>query len=188
VGAVELFRDCSEKISAMRKIEDLEELALHCPLTRVANRAYSQQMLENTFNEFLRYAWPFGVIFIDIDHFKSVNDTHGHETGDIVLKAVASTIMNALRSFDFVGRWGGEEFLVITPNVDRQALAEVSERLRVLVANSYVLAKDRRISVTVSIGATVACPVDTPKSLVERADRLMYRSKAEGRNKVTLDA
>ncbi len=186
VGAMELFRDGSEKLSAMRRIEDLEKLALRCPLTGVANRAYSQHMLENSLDEFRRYGSSFGVAFLDLDHFKSVNDLHGHETGDLVLKAVASTILAALRSFDFVGRWGGEEFLVITPHVDRQALAEIAERLRVLVAGSSVLVEGRRLPVTVSIGAAVARPEDTPEGLIDRADKLMYRSKAGGRNRVTL--
>jgi len=185
IGAVELFRDCSEKLTTMQRIEDLERLALRCPLTGVANRTYSQHILENMFDEFHRYKTPFGVGFIDIDHFKSVNDLYGHEIGDLVLCAVASTIMKALRSFDFVGRWGGEEFLVITPHVDGPALTEIAERLRALVASSFLMADGRRLPVTVSIGATIARAGDTPEGLIDRADKLMYRSKTAGRNKVT---
>jgi diguanylate cyclase (GGDEF)-like protein/PAS domain S-box-containing protein len=187
VGAMELFHDCSERLSAMHRIEDLEKLALRCPLTGVANRAYSQDSLENALDEYRRYGASFGVVFIDIDYFKSVNDIHGHETGDLVLKAVASTIMKSLRSFDFVGRWGGDEFIVIAPHVDRRALGEIVERLWALIGSAAVMVGGRRLPVTVSIGAAVARVEDTPEILIDRADRLMYRSKAAGRNRVTLD-
>ncbi|GAG00076.1 unnamed protein product, partial [marine sediment metagenome] len=122
----------------------------------------------------------------DIDHFKRVNDSHGHDAGDAVLKTVARTLLESSRGFDILGRWGGEEFLGLVQNVDEDHLGVVSERLRALVAASSVRHGDAEIRVTVSIGATLARTDDTPERLVKRADSVMYESKRAGRNRVTL--
>ena len=136
--------------------------------------------------ELKRYGWPLGAVFIDIDHFKRVNDSHGHDAGDAVLKTVARTLLESSRGFDILGRWGGEEFLGLIQNVDEDRLGAVSERLRALVAASSVRHDDAEIRVTVSIGATLARNDDTPEELVKRADSLMYESKRTGRDRVTL--
>lgn len=187
IGAVESFTDNSARMAALERIADLERAALICPLTGVGNRRYAEQFLQEKFDEWKRYAWPFGVIFIDVDRFKSVNDRFGHQVGDIVLKMVAQTLRNDLRSFDFLARWGGEEFIAVLPKMDLDALYQTANRLRLLVQNTARGISGNRIEVTVSLGATLAKPEDTLETLVKRADAYMYRSKAEGRNRVTAD-
>ena len=134
-----------------------------------------------------RYGWPFGVLFVDIDRFKEVNDTLGHEVGDRVLRMVARTLSADQRSFDLLGRWGGEEFLVILTNVTDEGLWSIAERSRIRVQESSAGLEDgQSVSVTVSIGGTMAEKGDTLESLVRRADRRMYLSKSAGRNRVTV--
>jgi diguanylate cyclase (GGDEF)-like protein/PAS domain S-box-containing protein len=187
VGAVEVFSDNSGGERAARLIRELRGMALLDPLTELGNRRYLEMHLGARMKELDRYGWSFGVLFVDIDRFKIINDTHGHHIGDKVLRMVGGTLRNSIRSFDFVGRWGGEEFLAIVVNVDAANLYSVADKLRSLVERSVFLQGNEAIRVTVSVGATLARPDDTAESVVERADRLMYRSKAEGRNRVTVE-
>ena len=128
-----------------------------------------------------------GLLFIDVDNFKAINDTHGHGAGDQVLRMVGRSMSTALRRGDVPIRWGGEEFVALLPGVDVSGLAAAAERVRMLVANSWLDHADTRLQVTVSVGACLARPGDSPEDLVGRADRLMYRSKDAGRNRVTTD-
>ncbi len=155
------------------------------PLTELGNRRYLEMQLSGRLKEMDRYGWPFGVLFADIDLFKNVNDTYGHGVGDRVLKMVGRTMQNSIRSYDIVGRWGGEEFLAVIVNVGEDHLCRIAQKLRSLVGKSRITEGKDSIRVTVSVGATLARPDDTAETLVKRADRLMYRSKASGRNRVT---
>ena len=137
--------------------------------------------------EFKRFRWPFGVLFIDIDHFKSINDKFGHMVGDDILKMVAETLSHNNRPFDIVGRWGGEEFLAIIANVDLEALKEIADRYRVFIRKSKMVQSKGDIRVTVSIGATLCRQEDTTRSLIKRADELMYHCKNSGRDCVRVD-
>jgi diguanylate cyclase (GGDEF)-like protein/PAS domain S-box-containing protein len=128
-----------------------------------------------------------GMIFVDVDHFKAINDTHGHRAGDQVLRMVGRSMATALRRGDLPIRWGGEEFLALLPGADARGLAAAAERVRMLVANSWLDHAGTRLRVTVSLGTTLARPGESPADLVERADRLMYQSKRAGRNQVTTD-
>jgi diguanylate cyclase (GGDEF)-like protein len=166
---------------------ELVQLAMLDPITGVGTRKFTEINLNAALNEMKRYTWQFGVLFADIDHFKRVNDSYGHDMGDSVLKMVAQTIAHNIRSFDIIGRWGGEEFLIILINVTKNQLQAVAEKLRVLVAHSSLHIGDAEISVTISIGATMAKKRDTAESIVKRADLLMYKSKGKGRNNVTVD-
>ncbi len=188
IGALEVFSDNSSAYNAKQRIEELEEMALICPLTEVGNRRYAQIYLQNAFEELRRYDWPFGLLFVDIDHFKVVNDTYGHEVGDQVLHMVANALRSSLRSFDFVGRWGGEEFVLILPNITDDVLGAVAERCRRLIEESAYQHEGKPVQITVSIGGVLADPDETPVECVQRADKLMYRCKVEGRNRVMLDA
>ncbi len=188
IGAVEIFSDNTAKVAALDRIEDLMRESLKDPLTGVGNRRYAEITLQSRFEEMRRHGWTFGVLFLDLDHFKTVNDTYGHDAGDRVLKMVSATLSAATRSFDFVGRWGGEEFIVLAPNMDRSQLQTLAERLRILVENSFYHEDGVRLHVTVSIGAALSREDDTPDSIVDRADQLMYASKDAGRNTVTIDA
>lgn len=128
-----------------------------------------------------------GVMFVDVDHFKAINDTHGHRAGDQVLRMVGRSMATALRRGDLPIRWGGEEFLALLPGVQATGLATAAERVRMLVATSWLDHDGTRLRVTVSLGTTLARPGETPADLVDRADQLMYRSKRAGRNRTTTD-
>lgn len=187
IGTLEVFSDNSTKVQALERIEELEEIALLCPLTGVGNRRYAEMALANALEEFRRYNWPFGLLFIDIDHFKRVNDDHGHGVGDQVLRMVAHALRDTLRSFDFVGRWGGEEFLVILPNITDDILLRVAERCRMGVEESRFQSGGVGIQVTISAGACMALSGESAEELIKRADALLYRAKAVGRNRVVHD-
>ncbi|AMV73424.1 sensor domain-containing diguanylate cyclase [Desulfuromonas carbonis] len=187
VGAVEIFSDNSSQNAARQQIEELQELAFLDPLTALANRRFLEITLHSRLEEQRRYGWPFGVLFFDIDHFKSFNDSYGHETGDAVLKMTAKTLAGCARSFDVVGRWGGEEFVAVLANVDRTSLQRIAERYRSMIEQSGLPTAMEVLRVTVSVGAALAVPGDTVESVLERADALMYQSKQNGRNRVTLE-
>lgn len=185
-GAVQVFSEYRSGEAFTEEMRKLKELALNDELTGVGNRRFGKMKLEACFNQFSRYNWKFGILFIDVDHFTNFNDQFGHEAGDVVLKAIANTISSNIRSFDTVSRWGGEEFAVIVINVGEKELKKIAEKLRVLIRESYINLIGARVQVTVSLGATLCHSGDTPDSLVNRADKLMYQSKQDGRDKVTV--
>jgi len=183
IGAVEIFR---ERMAFPARIEELKRMAYFDVLTEVGNRRHAEYSLNSRLQEKIRYGIGFGLLFIDIDNFKKVNDLFGHENGDLVLKMVAKTISKNIRPFDNTSRWGGEEFLVLLVNITNSELALISEKLRMLVSTSMVLVENKPINITVSIGATLAIDKDTPRTLINRADKLMYKSKQNGKNCVTI--
>jgi len=186
-GAVQVFSEYRGVGSFTEEMRRLKELALNDELTGVGNRRFGRMELDACLNQFARYNWGFGVILIDIDRFKNFNDQFGHEAGNVVLKAVSKTILSNIRSFDSVSRWGGEEFVMTAVNVDKNNLKKIAEKLRILIRESYINLVGARVQVTVSIGATLCQSGDTPDSLLERANKLMYQSKQQGRDKVTTD-
>jgi diguanylate cyclase (GGDEF)-like protein/PAS domain S-box-containing protein len=186
IGAVEVFNDNSARLATAQRLKELEQLALLDPLTQLANRRYLEMSLSLRFDEMNRYGWSFGVLFIDADNFKRINDIYGHDIGDEVLRMIGNTFMNNARSSDSVGRWGGEEFVAIIRNVDEENLYVLAERFRLLIAESRLPVWPMTIRVTVSIGATLAQPDDSVETLLKRADRLLYQSKHAGRNRVSL--
>ena len=137
-------------------------------------------------NEQDRYGWRVGVLFVDIDHFKEINDRNDHIVGDRVIRMVARTLVNGTRSFDIVGRWGGDEFVVLVVNVDEEQLHTVGEKLRRLIESSGFAEGEETIRVTVSVGGAVAAAGESPEAVIRRADRLMLASKTAGRNRVTI--
>jgi diguanylate cyclase (GGDEF)-like protein len=185
VGGVEIFSDNSPKVTLVQRIEELQNLALLDALTETGNRRYAEITLHAKFNEMQRYGWTFGLLFMDIDHFKEVNDSCGHDAGDSVLKAVAKTLKNGVRSFDAVSRWGGEEFVAIISSTDEAHLRSLGDRLRLLIEQSGIPAGKNTVRITISVGATLAGADDTPETALRRADSLMYESKTKGRNLVT---
>lgn len=188
VVAVEIHSSNSPRYAMRQRLEELQELAMHDPLTGIANRRFVEINLAARLEELKRYGFDFSVLFIDADSFKTINDTHGHSIGDRILKMISATVANSLRSFDIIGRWGGEEFIVLLINPNKEDLYTLSDRLRRLVENSTLtLDNGETLKVTVSIGATAAQKGDTVDSLVERADKLMFESKRQGRNQVSLE-
>ena len=186
VGGIELFTDLSNILANNSRVRELEQLALLDNLTQLANRTYLLREIEARFEEMRRYGIPFGLLFMDIDFFKRFNDTYGHDVGDAVLKLVANTFVANSRAFDVYGRWGGEEFVGVIRSIDAEDLVVLGNRMRVLVNQSFLMHDEARLGVSISLGATVAKPDDTAESLIKRADQLLYRSKKEGRNRLTL--
>jgi len=185
IGAVETFSDNTAQYYLSENVKRIKRLALLDPLTEIANRRLLETFIQAKIEEVLRYHQDHALFFIDIDDFKNVNDKYGHETGDLALKMVAQTLIRALRPFDLVGRWGGEEFIVVASNLNPGKCVGLAERLRVLVEQSQFSSPEGPVRVTVSVGGTMIQPNDTVQSVVERADRLMYKSKAKGKNSVT---
>jgi len=185
-GAVEIFNENSRELAALERVKELEKLSLLDELTGLGNRRHAEMHLQSRLDQLARYDWPFGLLYFDIDLFKQVNDTYGHDAGDRVLKVVAQTAQAGVRSFDLVSRWGGEEFTAIVENTNGPVLLAVAEKLRRLVENSPVALGGDAIVTTVSVGATLGVPCDSIESLVKRADELMYKCKERGRNRVTL--
>jgi diguanylate cyclase (GGDEF)-like protein/PAS domain S-box-containing protein len=187
IGAVEVFTDLSTRNSLLCDLNELKSQSLRDPLTCLGNRRAAGEEFHRRSRELQRYQTPFGLFFVDVDHFKAINDAHGHEMGDKALVMLSKTLQSALRGVDTVCRWGGEEFLVIVPKVDAATFERVAERMRRFVAASALPTPGGEISLTVSIGGAMAWPDDTLESLAARADAMMYKAKNAGRNCCALD-
>ncbi len=181
---VEVFREAGSTASLQQEIDELRRLSLADPLTGLPNRRQMEAVLSASVAAMRRNGIPFGVLFVDIDHFKAANDRYGHAAGDRVLLTIARTLLASVRPFDVIGRWGGEEFLGVFPMLSARNLVEIAERLRHLVEATSAVYEGTVIPVTVSIGATAALPEDDETSVTTRADALMYQSKQLGRNRV----
>jgi two-component system, cell cycle response regulator len=152
-------------------------------LTQLHNRRHLDDELAREFSRSRRHQRPLSLLVIDIDHFKNVNDTHGHHVGDITLKAVSDAIRSSLRAEDVVSRFGGEEFVVLLPEATIDQAKATGEKLRALVAEKVVEFRDVRLSVTISVGCASLEDADAdPAHFFERCDRKMYEAKAAGRN------
>jgi diguanylate cyclase (GGDEF)-like protein len=187
VGAVEVFSENTRNYKAFRTLRRLQSEVLRDALTGIGNRKLADMTLDNLLHGFHTHGVPFGVLLADIDHFKRVNDTWGHGVGDRVLRMVAGTLTSGVRPLDTACRWGGEEFLVLLPGAGEQGLANAAERLRVMIASSWVVEQGERMIVTASFGGTVSRPGDTARTVLDRADATLYRSKQAGRNCTSLD-
>ncbi len=187
IGAVEVFSDRTEKTIIERRVGELESLAYRDALTGVPNRRYVELKIKQAIQEVEQFNRRIGLLMIDIDHFKQINDNFGHDIGDDALKAVCQTLTHALRFGDTVGRWGGEEFLVIATDVNPESLRAFAERCRMLIEESAIPVGKENLRVTISLGATLMKAGDTDQSVIKRADELMYKSKMSGRNRATDD-
>jgi len=186
VGAVEVFNHRVAHIEQAQRIKELERLALVDELTRLPNRRHFDDHLGHRLAELHRHGRPFGVLMMDVDLFKQVNDEHGHEIGDAILRLVARTLDASCRAFDIVARWGGEEFAAIISHVDARQLVLVAEKFRAMVAASGLRLPEQSLGVTISVGAAAAQADDTAETLIRRADQSLYEAKRLGRNRVCL--
>jgi diguanylate cyclase (GGDEF)-like protein len=187
VGALHVVAHRRMAGTAGDRINELEQLAYLDALTGLANRRYLEVTMLSRLNELQRHRRSFGVLFADVDSLKVVNDSFGHLEGDRVLRAVADTLAGNIRSSDLIGRWGGDEFLGVLGNVDEEQILQTAEKLGGLLACCRCLIAGQELRVSVSIGATVACPEDTLETLIARADRLMFQAKSHARSLVSSD-
>lgn len=157
-------------------------------LTGWSNRRGLAIKADKEFSRFKRLNYPLGICVFDIDHFKVLNDTYGHLSGDLALKAVTSCVADEVRDYDYCCRFGGEEFVLLLPNIDSVSLKNTTERIRSAVNNLAIKGNDHTMSVTVSIGGTIANKYDVSwEETLKRADKHLYSAKQSGRNKVVID-
>jgi two-component system, cell cycle response regulator len=166
------------------------ELALVDPLTGLNNRRFLESHLATMIENARARRLPLSLMILDIDHFKRVNDTYGHDCGDEVLKGFADRLRAIIRGGDLLCRLGGEEFVIVMPNVTLEAAGKIAERARIAIQEEPI-AVDKNgaaIAITVSIGLAERGASGDADSLYRRADRALYRSKTDGRNRVSADA
>jgi len=156
-------------------------------LTKIYNRKFLENQLENEFKRFKRGQRPFGLIMLDIDFFKIINDTYGHLCGDYVLKSLASSVASKIRSTDILARYGGEEFFCLLTETDIGSATHLAETLRKTVENETFTFQDIPVRLTISLGVTaMTTGVLSPEALLKKADDALYEAKRTGRNKVVV--
>ena len=176
------LRKMTESLSA--RSETLEHAALTDSLTGMQNRRYFDDALQEYLTEFQRIDKPVGLMILDLDHFKQINDTHGHDVGDEVLRQLASCLRDFTRYHDVVARVGGEEFAIVAPNLDVALLQKLAERIRQAIAQMVIETGNVRLRVTASVGLAVWDKRESADDLYRRADKMLYSAKRQGRNRV----
>lgn len=166
--------------------EELRFQANHDALTGIFSRAAILSLLDRELQRAARSGMPTGILMIDLDHFKKINDTYGHLTGDAVLKGVADRINQGVRSYDFLGRYGGEEFLAVLSNCYPEDLRTVAQRVRSAVSDIPICTAATSLSVTISIGGVVTSNLASSVDLLSAADAVLYEAKANGRDRVEI--
>lgn len=181
-------RSVSYYVRMRESNERLYHLAMHDTLTGVLNARAYYEICDRLIATARRNARPYAVLFVDLDHFKSINDRHGHAAGDVVLKSIAATLRGNIRQSDALGRIGGEEFSIFLPNTSRDAALQVAENIRLAIERRCPeIGGEQCLRVTASIGvAGSESAIDDMLTLQQRADQAMYRAKAAGRNRVSL--
>jgi len=174
-------RDITKRIEAEEK---LKEQAMIDPLTQVANRHQLEIYFDDFIARSMRDNHPFSVLMFDIDHFKHINDEHGHLVGDEILKSLSQFIVDNIRSVDKFARWGGEEFILLLDGAKEHEAMQIGEKLNQLIANTRL---DELYCITVSIGVTEYRRGDTKERAIERADMALYAAKDLGRNRVVFN-
>ena len=165
------------------------EMAITDGLTGLYNRHYLERHLDTLLRQALARQTPLSLLLLDIDNFKAVNDTHGHDAGDSVLREFSDRVRRSIRGIDLAARVGGEEFVVALPEMDKTLALEVGEEIRQRIANeAFKVSGNVSLNLTVSIGMSMLVAVgDTPQSLLKRGDDALYRAKQEGRNRVVVE-
>jgi two-component system cell cycle response regulator len=195
VNTLELQIRMSSMLRIKRLADELERVNKHLaalattdPLTQIANRRVVEQRIGEEYQRAQRYKHPLSCILIDIDHFKSVNDKHGHPMGDKVLIEVANAIQQSIRTTDLAGRYGGEEFIVIAPETPAIGCGLVAERIRkAITRQTAAKAEEGMPTVTASFGvASLDLKIKSSDELIKRADQALYQAKHEGRNRVVI--
>ena len=183
-GAVEVFRDVSAYLSLETSHKQLLRMSRKDQLTGLYNRAAIRELLKAEMERSRRYQQDLSVIMVDIDHFKRVNDRYGHDAGDKVLSKVAAILAHNLRKPDVVGRWGGEEFLIVTPCSDQEMSRQLSERLRTYIKT--IAAGEIPAAITASFGIARLNKEQNLDELLYVADMALYQAKRTGRDRVVI--
>jgi diguanylate cyclase (GGDEF)-like protein len=166
--------------------EALREKATRDSLTRLWNRAAIYEILHRELDRASRTHIPLSIILIDIDYFKRINDTYGHLAGDAVLRETARCMQTVVRPYDGIGRYGGEEFLLVLPECDASGAVALAERMRTTIAEETIVLAEGMIRITVSLGVATSGMAQEPEALIGAADTALYRAKHAGRNRVEL--
>jgi len=176
-----ILRDISERA---RLVEELKVAATTDPLTGIANRRRFGELVNAEMQRCQRFDHPMSLLMIDIDHFKQINDTYGHQQGDQALLSLVNRIGKQLREVDMLGRWGGEEFIVLLPETSLELAWASAERIRLAVESAiHPLAGSLEVTLTISIGiSTSKGPLDSVEQMITRADTALYLAKKQGRN------
>ena len=167
---------------------DMEALAMTDSLTKLPNRRRMRELLDGERVRSVRQGHPFGIVLGDIDAFKEINDTRGHDGGDHILTSVAPILRGVLRGQDAVARWGGEEFLFLLPDTDLRGAGVVAEKLRATLESTEFTFEGRRVPVAMTFGVAVYTPGASIEDCITRADRALYSGKHAGKNQVVLDS
>jgi len=179
IGFIGSCMDVTDKIEGQL----LKEMAQHDALCKTYNRQYSHQLLEDVFTRAREDGSSFGVLMMDIDGFKTINDHYGHSAGDIVLTQVVVAAKSCMRSFDILGRYGGDEFIIGLFHTKHKEALKVAERIRTAIANTKIVVSDSTpVEVTVSVGVKCLQDEVTLDELIDNADKNLYEAKAEGKN------
>jgi diguanylate cyclase (GGDEF)-like protein len=184
---VEQFRaDLGLAVNNALAHDRLERLAAVDPLTDAYNRRFGMARLQEEYSRAVRAEAPLGLLMLDLDHFKAVNDTYGHLVGDRVLRAVARACRRVIREGDVLVRYGGEEFLVLLPGAGADDVAQIGERVRRAISETSVAEGEQRVAVTVSLGGTTYRDSGTssPEQMLAEVDAALYEAKAAGRDRL----
>lgn len=186
LGAVETFSSTAPKIALPLGLPELEKMGLVETETGIPSKQYLDMTLATRLEEFQKYGLSFGLIYVDIDNYGKILEKHGRFNSGKIVRTVARTLQKNIRFFDIVGRWSTEEFLIVLLNVDEGHLDIVANKLRLLVAESYITTETGMLNATVSMGASLVLRYDTVESLVKRGEQLMMHSKWLGKNRVSM--
>ncbi len=187
VGRNSLLQVALQDEAEHRAVRELYESAVRDPLTRVYNRRHLDERLKGEYAYAMRHSTPLSVLVIDVDLFKNVNDTLGHQAGDAVLRSLSAAVVKIVRTEDLVARYGGEEFVVVARGIESPNAVKLGERIRTSIALTSLPWGGKTVTVTVSIGCatmTTDVPYTGPDALLAAADSALYRAKAAGRNRV----
>ena len=165
-------------------MEKLKTLAVTDPLTDIYNRRYFWNVLEKEFDRSVRFRTPLSCLMIDVDYFKNINDEYGHHAGDIVLKELAQLVMTCLRKVDTVARWGGEEFIVLLPETDKESALNAARRILEATSSHSFSGITKKITVSIGSATLSESALDTPEKIIHASDTALYAAKSNGRNRI----
>ncbi len=176
-----------KNLQLVEMAEKAELQARTDPLTKLSNRRHFEDVLNDEFKRAARYNAPLACLMIDIDYFKKINDGYGHHTGDLVLREIAHIIKNAIREIDITARWGGEEFVVLLPQTEKEdALQSASRILEAIVTHKFTCLPDKKITASIGIASLPDPSINTGEKLIDASDIAMYEAKRKGRNRTEI--